>query len=81
MWRPEQPLGNHRPPYPTEDLMRCSLIFQRMNLGKGHEAEKPTEETTMQKDISRGKGPTMDTPMMQDNDFDLLGLDLNPDLI
>jgi hypothetical protein len=85
IWSPGQPLGNHRPPYPTEDLMRCSLLFQRMNLGKGHDAEKPSADASQKPTQHTGNGPSISSQQqmmsMAENDFDLLGLDLNPDLI
>ena len=80
-WRPEQPLILHRPPYPTEDLMRCSRLFQLMNVGiiDGHlsipaEAERSTKDTTMRSIPSINK----DQPAQE---LLLLDLDLNPDLL
>ena len=30
-WNANSPLYAHRPPFPTEDLMRCSTLFRVMN--------------------------------------------------
>ena len=88
-WQPGRPLNSHRPPYPTEDLMRQSSLFSLMTKKKSLDVDrdepsivKPVEPvepsitttTTTSAPSRRRKGTTT-----QDK-AKLLDLDLNPDL-
>jgi hypothetical protein len=74
-WQQDQPLVLHRPPYPTEDLMRSSRLFQVMNVGV---VEDVSHDTPITKNGGRRQ-----SRVAQDHDMDLslLDLDLNPDLL
>lgn len=81
-WKPEHPLILHRPPYPTEDLMRASLLFRIMNVG-----EREVQGTPARQFVSPSEGEvdpspqTRSHPQASDDQNMLLDLDLNPDLI
>ncbi|PJF18078.1 hypothetical protein PSACC_02102 [Paramicrosporidium saccamoebae] len=74
-WQQDQPLVLHRPPYPTEDLMRSSRLFQVINVGVVEDVSRDAPTT---KDGARRQ-----SRVAQDHDMDLslLELDLNPDLL
>ena len=84
-WNPSQPLIIHKPPYPTEDLIRRSALYQLMTQSKSVQIQesfvkKTTEEETSNAEIqpaapmrSRRKGVAGDKSK-------LLDLDLNPDM-
>lgn len=43
-WNPSQPLINNKPPYPTEDLIRRSALYQMMTQSAPAELEKKSIE-------------------------------------
>ena len=43
-WNPSQPLINCKPPYPTEDLIRRSALYQMMTQSVSTEPEKKPAE-------------------------------------
>ena len=74
-WHMDQPLILQRPPYPTEDLMRSSRLFQLMNVG-------PTEHVVEEKsNITRGNRVKRERHTKTDEEPSFLDLDLNPDLL
>lgn len=74
-WVQGAPLAQHRPPYPTEDLMRSSLLFQTTNLAKPSQApDEPKEH------VEQHVRHHTHQAIEQEPSFDLLNLDLNPDL-
>jgi hypothetical protein len=81
-WTAGAPLRGHHPPYPTEDLMRASLLFQKMNLA--HKAEAMDISHTQQ--ISANPAIPITNQRRSSGgpdtlNFDILDLDLNPDLL
>lgn len=79
-WTPGEPLYLHRPPYPTEDLLRASLLFQVMNDRASvnaiavdasmHPEHKSALEATLDETVGSHEPSLLD-----------LDLDLNPDLL
>lgn len=78
-WRPDLPLVLHKPPYPTEDLMRGSLLFQTMNVQPAH----PRGEVISADVTDKGEKTARKNIVNQDHAENgmLLDLDLNPDLL
>lgn len=78
-WGPGNSLKLHRPPYPTEDLMRASTLFRKMNL------KQSTDEPSQMQDISNGATTGRRLSRGMDDSepagFDLLDLDLNPEYL
>lgn len=74
-WQPDHPLILHRPPYPTEDLMRSSRLFQIMNAGVTTESNMDAPEM---RERARKMSITRDD---HDTEVAMLDLDLNPDLL
>ena len=74
-WVQGAPLAQHRPPYPTEDLMRSSLLFQTTNLAKSGQTSDESEEHVEQHIRHHAYQAIEHEPS-----FDILNLDLNPDL-
>ena len=87
-WTPEQPLRLHRPPYPTEDLLRASLLFQRMNIQVRNGPEtQAARKVHVHQETPVGQGETpVGERRLQSTTSRLstalldLDLDLNPDL-
>lgn len=80
-WTPDQPLRLHRPPYPTEDLMRASKLFAIMNAQQSPEPQARQEAAGTAHGHARSSaaGPLhQDVP---DGQPAFLDLDLNPDLL
>lgn len=80
-WKPGTSFGHHKPPYPTEDLMRMGILFQRMNLKAGQTPSKgllPENDIDLTQSLLKSQEPLKESNAF---DFDLLGLDLNPDLL
>lgn len=81
-WKPEHPLILHRPPYPTEDLMRASLLFRIMNVGEKEERGTPAQQYALPSEGQAASSPqAKPLPQGSDDQSMLLDLDLNPDLI
>ncbi len=85
-WKPGTPLLPHRPPYPTEDLIRQSGLFALMTAKSKNEADKPTEESNTEP-IPTTATPSATTTAAASrrrkaggDKAKLLDLDLNPDL-
>lgn len=74
-WHMDQPLILQRPPYPTEDLMRSSRLFQLMNVGITECAVEEKSDITKEDETERGKHTRTD------EEPSFLDLDLNPDLL
>lgn len=90
-WNPSMPLHSHRPPYPTEDLIRRSALYQLMVSSvmesKGQEPcyKESTSSSIMEVDSRdipvfpsssiRGRRKTTTADKSK-----LLDFDLNPDL-
>lgn len=83
-WEPGAPLQSHRPPYPTEDLIRQSGLFALMTQQR---AEKRGEPVAAAEDTTQAMTNTTTTSTVaasrrrkaQDKSK-LLDLDLNPDM-
>lgn len=79
-WQADQPLVSHRPPYPTEDLLRSSLQFQIMNIGIAVSSPAVEENVSnlalRERRLSFG-GNGAD----EEQNPSFLDLDLNPDLL
>lgn len=82
-WTPAQPLMTNKPPYPTEDLIRRSSLYQMMVQPSSVTASKSDEivQTTKPESVieakpvrSRRRGATAADKSK------LLDLDLNPDM-
>lgn len=82
-WTPSQPLINNKPPYPTEDLIRRSALYQMMTQSAPAEVEnkamemetedlKPIASTAPVRSRRRGAA--------NGDKSKLLDLDLNPDI-
>ena len=73
-WKPGESMGASKPPYPTEEMMRASRLFQRGLKKKPQigversEAAVPSDK----RDLSR---------RMEEIGSELIDLDLNPDLL
>lgn len=82
-WTPSQNLMTHKPPYPTEDLIRRSTLYQMMTqsttvssvvLQESTKDAAPTEVKPAAAPVrSRRRGAATDKSK-------LLDLDLNPDM-
>ena len=82
-WTPSQPLITHKPPYPTEDLIRRSALYQLMTMTQSSilavNSQAPIESLSETKNTaapiirSRRRGPAADKSKSLD-------LDLNPDI-
>jgi hypothetical protein len=73
-WKPGESMGASKPPYPTEEMMRSSSLFQRSI--KKQPLVKPGNPEEAQPHIKTNlsHGPKEDTG-------ELIDLDLNPDLL
>jgi hypothetical protein len=93
-WKPGAPLLPHRPPYPTEDLIRQSGLFALMasktttkiNTKTGAETETETQEMT-EKEFESSKQQSQLKQQVPSkrrktgaDKAKLLDLDLNPDM-
>ena len=77
-WNPSLPLITNKPPYPTEDLIRRSALYQMMTQQPANESQPiPTtlDDVTEAKTAApiRGRRRAADKSK-------LLDLDLNPDM-
>ena len=73
-WKPGESMGASKAPYPTEEMMRASHLFQR-SLKKKPLVELDTTKTAVpsaQRDLARRP---------EDIGEELIDLDLNPDLL
>jgi hypothetical protein len=73
-WKPGEPMGASKPPYPTEEMMRASGLFQR-SIKKQHLAKPDLSENA----LSFAKTNLPQGP--EDPTEELIDLDLNPDLL
>ena len=81
-WTPAQPLLNNKPPYPTEDLIRRSALYQLMTQSKPKpeaESTNPIIEPTL-KTTSETKPSIPIRSRRKGDRSKLLDLDLNPDM-
>lgn len=82
-WNPSVPLLNNRPPYPTEDLIRRSLLYQMMTQSVSEDVEKlPASEETVEFETAVPSAPvrTRRKGAVNGDKSKLLDLDLNPDI-
>ena len=82
-WTPSQPLINSKPPYPTEDLIRRSALYQLMTQLVPTESErKPTESDNVEVKPVAAAAPVRSRRRGAANadKSKLLDLDLNPDV-
>jgi hypothetical protein len=84
-WTPEQPLVTNKPPYPTEDLIRRSALYQMMtqpsNVQSQDQTTKASEETPVLTETKPAAAPVRSRRRGAAADKSkLLDLDLNPDL-
>lgn len=75
-WNAEMGLRMHRPPYPTEDLMRASLLFKRMNI-KMQADIQVAPELDVQTEVQELPKIASTASRLSTA---ILDLDLNPDL-
>lgn len=87
-WTEKSPLYAHRPPFPTEDIMRCSSLFRFMNTPNQEAPLQHTIEVNeMQTSVGLGKSSPQKrtekkkTKDSEESDNEMLMLDLNPDMI
>ncbi len=79
-WKVGDALHLHRPPYPTEDLMRASLLFQVMNAGVAPPAASPPMDDATA--ARHSPPPQQGAPERRTRKpAQMLDLDLNPDLV
>lgn len=80
-WTAGASLRMNRPPYPTEDLMRSSFLFRKMNLNESAMVIDGTQkpESDGQQAIS-GHPRRSSIHESHQLSFDIMDLDLNPDL-
>lgn len=81
-WTPAQPLLIHKPPYPTEDLIRRSALYQLMTQSKPKPEEEyinPIIEATVNT-IPEMKPSIPIRTRRKGDQSKLLDLDLNPDM-
>lgn len=78
-WTAQAPLRLHRPPYPSEDLMRASLLFRKMNLQEKSVQELGSAAPEAARHAQNGLMRQPVEALAQG--FDIMDLDLNPDLI
>lgn len=82
-WNPSQPLINCKPPYPTEDLIRRSALYQMMTQPVSTEPEKkPAEVEDLEVKPVAAAAPmrTRRRGAANADKSKLLNLDLNPDM-
>lgn len=80
-WTPDQPLGLHRPPYPTEDLMRASRLFQCQNIAPATSTNaSPDPHREVEEKLVHRLAMEEDSKHLHDHNEMILDLDLNPDL-
>lgn len=85
-WTPDQPLITNKPPYPTEDLIRRSALYQMMTQPTANQSHKqPTksaeEAVLMPTESKPSAAPTRGRRRGAAADKSkLLDLDLNPDM-
>lgn len=84
-WNPSQPLINNKPPYPTEDLIRRSALYQMMTQSAPAEREKKSMSIEMEDEDTKPVASTA-APVRSrrrgaasGDKSKLLDLDLNPD--
>jgi hypothetical protein len=81
-WSLEKPLYLHKPPYPTEDLMRCSELFKKQAC-----KSKPKDLSIIVNNSNEAQiNPSVDSlrKSFRHHEADgneILDLDLNPDLL
>lgn len=81
-WKQDQPLVLHRPPYPTEDLMRQSRLFQVMNVnGSAADTVGDTELKFENANVSSIIDRAHHGASHQEQEASFFDLDLNPDLL
>ena len=84
-WTPDQPLITNKPPYPTEDLIRRSALYQMMTQPTTVQSQEQSTKAAEEKSVSAEVKPTT-APMRSrrrgaaTDKFKLLDLDLNPDM-
>lgn len=80
-WTPGASLRMSRPPYPTEDLMRSSLLFRKMNLKESTMLVDGTD--VLNSDVQQVTSASRRRSSIHDStltSFNIMDLDLNPDL-
>ena len=84
-WTPDQPLITHKPPYPTEDLIRRSALYRMMTQPVATQSqdqsikssENPSEKTQSKPSAASTRGRRRGAA---EDKSKLLDLDLNPDM-
>lgn len=86
-WTPNQPLFTNKPPYPTEDLIRRSALYQMMTQPTAIQSQdqptksKLSEEVSISIESKSAAAPTRGRRRGAAADKSkLLDLDLNPDM-
>lgn len=80
-WTPGGSLRMNRPPYPTEDLMRSSLLFRKMNLNESTMLTDGTQKLDSNaQQAALGHHRRNSVHDTHQPSFDIMDLDLNPDL-
>lgn len=79
-WDHNMPLLSHRPPYPTEDLLRSGTLFEIMNVRRNNRLmnQMDTKNITQIGDKSLSFD---DKKINDESNATSFDLDLNPDLI
>ena len=84
-WTPDQPLITNKPPYPTEDLIRRSALYQMMTQPIATQSQDQSTKTSEEISISTEYKPSV-VPLRgrrrgtATDKSKLLDLDLNPDM-
>lgn len=86
-WNPSLPLLNNKPPYPTEDLIRRSALYQMMTQqqhpaapsASSQPAQSAAEQSAQEIPEVKASAPVRGRRRAADKSK-LLDLDLNPDL-
>lgn len=76
-WKIGEPLGACKPPYPTEDMLRASLLFSSASQAA---TSHPTQEVQSRTDHKTEFSEHKKASKISDSEY-LLDLDLNPDLL
>ena len=82
-WNPSQPLINHKPPYPTEDLIRRSALYQMMTQSVPAEVAKDSVGVKSENAAPYSAAAPVRSRRRGAANVDkskLLDLDLNPDM-
>lgn len=84
-WTPDQPLVTNKPPYPTEDLIRRSALYQMMTCSTTTKPQDQSAKASEEISISKVSKPAV-VPIRgrrrgtETDKSKLLDLDLNPDM-